>query len=37
MRFSIIVPTYNRKNLLRCCLAATTNQDYPDFEVIVVD
>lgn len=37
MRFSIVIPTYNRKDLLRRCLAATTNQDYPDYEVIVVD
>jgi len=37
MRFSIVIPTYNRKDLLRRCLAAATNQDYPDYEVIVVD
>lgn len=35
--FSIVIPTYNRKDTLRRCLAATTNQDYSDYEVIVVD
>ena len=30
MRISVIIPTYNRENLLRRCLAAATNQDYPD-------
>ena len=33
----VIIPTYNRKDALRRCLAAVTNQDYPDYEVIVVD
>lgn len=37
MRFSIVIPTYNRKDLLRRCLAAATNQNYPEYEVIVVD
>jgi glycosyltransferase involved in cell wall biosynthesis len=37
LRFSVIVPTYNRKNTLRRCLTAATGQDYPDYEVIVVD
>jgi GT2 family glycosyltransferase len=37
MRFSLIIPTYNRKDTLRRCLAAVTGQDYPDYEVIVVD
>mgnify|MGYP005854478859 CR=1 FL=1 len=37
MRFSIIIPTHNRKDLLRHCLEAVTCQDYPDYEVIVVD
>jgi glycosyltransferase involved in cell wall biosynthesis len=37
MHFSLIVPTYNRKNSLRRCLTIATSQDYPDYEVIVVD
>jgi glycosyltransferase involved in cell wall biosynthesis len=37
MRFSIIVPTYNRQRILRRCLKAVTSQEYPDYEVIVVD
>jgi glycosyltransferase involved in cell wall biosynthesis len=37
MRFSITIPTYNRINRLRRCLAAATSQDYQDYEVIVVD
>lgn len=37
MRFSVIIPTYNRKPLLLRCLAATTRLDYPDYEIIVAD
>ncbi len=37
MRFSVVVPTHNRKDLLRRCLEAVTHQDYPDYEVTVVD
>lgn len=37
MRFSLIIPTYNRQALLRRCLDAATTQRYPDYEVIVVD
>jgi len=37
MRFSIVIPTHNRKDSLRRCLEAVTHQDYPDYEVIVVD
>ncbi len=36
-RISLVIPTCNRKNTLLLCLAAATNQDYPDYEVIVVD
>ncbi len=36
-RFSVVIPTYNRKALLRRCLEAALGQDYPDYEVIVVD
>lgn len=37
MRCSIIIPTFNRKDMLRACLAAVTRQDWRDYEVIVVD
>lgn len=37
MRVSVVIPTYNRKDLLLGCLAAVTRLDYPDFEVIVAD
>ncbi|MCL4477968.1 MAG: glycosyltransferase [Deltaproteobacteria bacterium] len=35
--FSIIVPSYNRHNLLDKLMNALSLQDYKDFEVIVVD
>jgi GT2 family glycosyltransferase len=37
VRFSVVIPTYNRRDSLRECLAAVTRQDYPDYEVVVVD
>jgi len=39
MKFSIIVPTFNRKKLLIECLNALLNQDYPKnmYEVLVID
>ncbi len=39
MRFSLIIPTYNRPQDLARCLAAIARLDYPrdDFEVLVVD
>jgi glycosyltransferase involved in cell wall biosynthesis len=39
MRFCVVVPTYNRPQPLRHCLAALARLDYPrdQFEVIVVD
>ncbi len=36
-KVSIIVPSYNRKELLGTCLNSIKNQDYPDKEIIVVD
>jgi len=36
-KFSVLIPTYNRKDLLRHCLEAVLRQDYPNYEVIVVD
>lgn len=35
--FSIIIPTYNRAELLRKTLLTFKNQEFSDFEVIVVD
>lgn len=37
MLFSIIVPTYNRADLILTTLHSILMQTYPDFEVIVVD
>lgn len=39
LKFSIIIPTYNRPERLASCLAAIAQSDYPRdrFEVIVVD
>ena len=39
MKFSVIIPTYNGKNLLRSCLNSIFNQDYSksEYEVIVID
>ncbi len=34
---SIIVPTYQRPNLLKRCLKSLTNQTYPNLEIIVVN
>jgi glycosyltransferase involved in cell wall biosynthesis len=38
-RFSVIMPTYNRKKLLKLALASVLKQDYPKskFEIIVVN
>lgn len=39
MQISVIIPTYNRKRVLKECLSALLRQDLPkrNFEVIVVD
>jgi glycosyltransferase involved in cell wall biosynthesis len=37
IKFSVIIPTYNRANLLDRCLQSLVNQIYKDFEVIVCD
>lgn len=37
MRISVVIPTYNREESLRECLREVTSQDYPDYEVVVVD
>jgi glycosyltransferase involved in cell wall biosynthesis len=37
MRFSLIIPTYRRKELLRGCVETCLRQEYPAHEIIVVD
>jgi glycosyltransferase involved in cell wall biosynthesis len=37
MNFSLVIPTHNRKANLELCLQAACQQDYSDYEVIVVD
>ena len=39
MKVSIILPTYNRKKLLKKCIESLISQNYPkeDFEIIVID
>ena len=37
MRFSVVIPTFNRQATLRQTLAALVSQDYSDAEIIVVD
>lgn len=39
MRFSVVIPTYNRSEKLKNCLKSLFEQDYPKskFEIIVVD
>ena len=37
MKLTIIVPTYNRCDLLCECLASLSDQDCPKFQVLVVD
>lgn len=37
MKFSIIVPLYNKRNSLKQCIQSILNQTYKDFELIIVD
>ena len=37
MKFSIIVPTYNRKEYISKCIESVLNQTYDNFELIIVD
>ncbi|MFI5203013.1 MAG: glycosyltransferase family 2 protein [Flavobacteriales bacterium] len=34
---SVIIPTYNRGSLIRHSILSVLNQDYPNYEIIVVD
>jgi glycosyltransferase involved in cell wall biosynthesis len=36
-RFSIIIPTYNRKDLLKRAIESVINQNFKDYEIIVVN
>ncbi|MGD9213097.1 MAG: glycosyltransferase family 2 protein [Desulfobacteraceae bacterium] len=35
--FSIVLPTYNRRHQLERCLKSIKNQDFKDFEIIIID
>lgn len=35
--YSIIIPSYNRAHLLKACLDSVLNQNFRDFEVLVID
>lgn len=37
MKFSVIIPTYNRINLLEKAIESANNQTYQDFEIILVN
>ena len=37
MKISIVIPAYNEEASIEATLQAAQNQDYPDFEIIVVD
>jgi len=37
IKYSIVIPVYNRRNELECCLFCLAHQTFQDFEVIVAD
>lgn len=37
MKFSIIVPVYNRMHTISACIESIFNTDFNDFEVIAID
>ena len=37
MKISVVIPAHNEENVIASTLEAILNQDYPDFEVIIVD
>ncbi|MBL0048309.1 MAG: glycosyltransferase family 2 protein [Bacteroidetes bacterium] len=36
-KFSVIIPTYNRANFIANTIQSVLNQEYQNFEIIVVD
>lgn len=36
-KISVVIPTYNRLSILKKCLLSVLGNDYPDFEIIIVD
>lgn len=37
VKFSIIIPTYNRENCIKECINSVLSQTFKDFEIIVID
>src|ERR1700744_891987 len=37
MKFSVVIPTRNRLDLLKCAVFSVLKQDYNDFEIIISD
>ena len=37
VEISILIPTYNRKDYIKECILSAINQDYSNFEIIIVD
>ncbi len=37
MKFSVIIPVYNVEKYLEACINSAINQDYDDYEIILVD
>ena len=37
MMFSVIVPCFNSKDYVRNCIDSILAQDYPSFEIILID
>ena len=37
MRFSIIIPTYNYAHFIAKAIESVLNQDFQDFELIIID
>jgi len=37
MKFSVVIPLYNKARYVCCAVQSVLNQSFPDFEVIVVD
>lgn len=37
LRLSVVIPTYNRRDLVETCVQSLQKQTYTDFEIIVVD